>query len=192
MSTAAKEFWSRGYDNASFNQILETAEVSKGAAYYYFDDKADLFISVINYYVPHLLAFNMIAPETLTAENFWETVLTMYRAPFMQALPLPWAFGTLRAMISLAPGTTSHPLLQDYVDKMHAWMVKMLHRGQALGVVRDDMPDELLLGMLTGMDKGSDEWFIANWDTLSREEIDRYIARVGSLMRIAFSPPKPE
>ncbi len=45
MEAAAKEFAAYGYEGASLNRILEQAEVSKGAAYYYFDDKADLFVS---------------------------------------------------------------------------------------------------------------------------------------------------
>lgn len=188
MENAAREFSARGYDNASFNQILENAEVSKGAAYYYFDDKADLFLSVLDFYVPHLLSFIMTEPETLTAENFWENVLAIYRAPFLEGVNMPWAFGTLRAMISLTPGTSSHPVLQGYVDKLRGWMVKMLHRGQQLGVVRADMPDELLLAMLNGMDRGSDDWFIEHWDTLTRDEIAALTLRVGDIVRRAFSP----
>src|SRR5262249_13166155 len=133
-------------------------------------------------------SFTMMEPETLNAENFWENVLAVYRAPFLKGVNMPWAFGTLRAMISLTPGTSSHPLLQGYVDKLRAWMVKMLHRGQGLGVVRTDMPDDLLLGMLTGMDRGSDEWFIQNWDSLTKDDIARLIFNVSEIVRRAFSP----
>lgn len=43
LEAAAREFSAHGYEGASINKILETAQLSKGAAYYYFDDKADLF-----------------------------------------------------------------------------------------------------------------------------------------------------
>ena len=39
LEAAAKEFAAAGYENASLNRILEHAGLSKGAAYYYFDDK---------------------------------------------------------------------------------------------------------------------------------------------------------
>ena len=40
LETAAKAFAAHGYEGASLNQILEQAGISKGATYYYFDDKA--------------------------------------------------------------------------------------------------------------------------------------------------------
>ena len=39
LETAAKAFAAHGYDGASLNQILADADISKGAAYYYFDNK---------------------------------------------------------------------------------------------------------------------------------------------------------
>ena len=40
---AAREFGEHGFEGASLNHILAEAGVSKGAAYYYFEGKADLF-----------------------------------------------------------------------------------------------------------------------------------------------------
>jgi AcrR family transcriptional regulator len=36
---------------ASLNRILEQAGISKGSAYYYFDDKADVFLTVVQRYL---------------------------------------------------------------------------------------------------------------------------------------------
>ena len=33
-----------GFENASLNRIIKKAGISKGAMYYYFDDKMDLYI----------------------------------------------------------------------------------------------------------------------------------------------------
>jgi hypothetical protein len=41
MEMAAQEFAAYGFDDASVNRILETVQMSKGAAYYYFEDKVD-------------------------------------------------------------------------------------------------------------------------------------------------------
>jgi AcrR family transcriptional regulator len=43
LEAAAQEFGARGYDDASINRILERAGVSKGAAYYYFDDTGEIW-----------------------------------------------------------------------------------------------------------------------------------------------------
>ena len=44
LETAAKEFAEFGYEGASLNQILAKSGISKGAAYYYFDNKEDFAI----------------------------------------------------------------------------------------------------------------------------------------------------
>src|SRR5437868_13029147 len=49
LDIAAQEFATRGFEDASVNRILERAQMSKGAAYYYFEDKVDLFFTVVQY-----------------------------------------------------------------------------------------------------------------------------------------------
>lgn len=49
LDIAVQEFAKYGFDDASVNCILEEARMSKGAAYYYFEDKVDLFCTVIQY-----------------------------------------------------------------------------------------------------------------------------------------------
>ena len=50
MEAAAKEFAAHGYEGATLNRILVEAGISKGAAYYYFDDKADLYLTALLHY----------------------------------------------------------------------------------------------------------------------------------------------
>jgi AcrR family transcriptional regulator len=45
--STAKEFAAHGFDGASLNLILEQSGMSKSSLYYYFDDKADLFTTMI-------------------------------------------------------------------------------------------------------------------------------------------------
>ena len=47
LDAAAEEFAARGFEAASYNRIIERAGTSKGAMYYYFEDKADLFTTVV-------------------------------------------------------------------------------------------------------------------------------------------------
>jgi AcrR family transcriptional regulator len=46
LDSAAQEFAKYGFDDASVNRILQEAHMSKGAAYYYFEGKVDLFLSI--------------------------------------------------------------------------------------------------------------------------------------------------
>jgi AcrR family transcriptional regulator len=49
LKAAAQEFAKHGFADASINRILDRAQMSKGAAYYYVADKADLFAATIQY-----------------------------------------------------------------------------------------------------------------------------------------------
>ncbi|MBM3129929.1 MAG: TetR family transcriptional regulator [Chloroflexi bacterium] len=46
LDAALKEFSHRGYDRAALDTIAERADVSKGAIYWYFANKAELFVAV--------------------------------------------------------------------------------------------------------------------------------------------------
>ena len=49
INAAIKEFTKSGYEGASLNVIIRDAEISKGSLYYYFEDKTDLYLTVIKY-----------------------------------------------------------------------------------------------------------------------------------------------
>jgi AcrR family transcriptional regulator len=77
LGAAAQEFVANGYENASLNRILEQAGISKGAGYYYFDDKADVFITTVNYYTEQTMSHLNLEFDTLTSETFWPTLMEM-------------------------------------------------------------------------------------------------------------------
>ena len=68
LDAAAREFAEHGYDGASLNAILLAAGLSKGAFYYYFDDKTDLAAAVLE---RELRGFDMPGPLGRTAAEFW-------------------------------------------------------------------------------------------------------------------------
>src|SRR5687768_15541572 len=47
LKVAAEEFAEHGYEASSYNRIIERSGLSKGAIYYYFDDKEDLYTTVL-------------------------------------------------------------------------------------------------------------------------------------------------
>jgi AcrR family transcriptional regulator len=47
LDAACAELSAHGFEKASTNRIIERAGVSKGALYYYFDDKRDLFLTTL-------------------------------------------------------------------------------------------------------------------------------------------------
>ena len=66
---------------------------------------------------------------------------------------------------------------------------RLVRRGQELGVVRDDLPDDLLMAMLTSADYAADHWLIDHWDSLGHAEIERLTRLIFESIRGLLSPP---
>src|SRR6266702_8452223 len=105
MEAAAKEFAAYGFDDASLNRILETVKMSKGAAYYYFEDKLDLFFTVIQYCIERVKLNLELDPATRTAETIWPTFAELHRQPLLRSFEQPWLFEAIRAAGRLSPAT---------------------------------------------------------------------------------------
>lgn len=69
LDTAIIEFAERGFDNANINTIALNAGVSVGSMYKYFDNKEDLFLSVIHYCV---VTLKSILYEVILGEESFE------------------------------------------------------------------------------------------------------------------------
>ncbi|MBI5544298.1 MAG: TetR/AcrR family transcriptional regulator, partial [Deltaproteobacteria bacterium] len=102
LESAAQEFALHGYDGASLNHILTAAGVSKGAAYYYFDDKADLFVTVVRHYWDHLLSHVDYDLESMTRARFWPAVVDLYRQGILHLEEKPWMLGVTKAIWRLS------------------------------------------------------------------------------------------
>src|SRR5438067_1020216 len=86
LDVAAREFALHGFAEASINQILEQAQMSKGTAYYYFEDKADLFCTVVRYAIDYVqLPHPDVDLAPLTAESFWPAFADTHRRPLLRA-----------------------------------------------------------------------------------------------------------
>ena len=97
LEAAAVEFGKHGFENASLNKIIARAGISKGATYYYFDDKADLYMTTILYYSQQLMGEISFDPAQLTAANFYDKIAELYRQQFTAYAERPWVFGVAKA-----------------------------------------------------------------------------------------------
>ncbi len=74
LEAAALEFAARGYGGGSVNRIIDQAGISKGSLYYYFDDKEDLFATVMEQASTRMMeGMGMPPTDALTADTFWNT-----------------------------------------------------------------------------------------------------------------------
>jgi AcrR family transcriptional regulator len=196
LTTAAQEFAAHGFEGASLNRILEAAQIGKSSAYYYFEDKADLFCTTVGYALERL----QLAPTGdvftgLTAATFWPTIAEIHERALLRAQELPWLFGTLRAAEHLAPESAQQPSLAELVRSLARYqltgMGAMVQRGQDLGLIRTDLPQELLVAWFRAIDAATDDWLTANLGRLDQAAIHYISQHTMATIRQALALPPP-
>src|SRR4249920_318642 len=145
LTIAAQEFATHGFEAASLNRILEEAQIGKSSAYYYFEDKADLFCTVVSYCLDRLqLAPASEALTSLTAETFWPAIANIHDQPLLHAQQNPWLFGAVRAAERLTPESLQRESLAQLARSLTQYMMTgigtTIKRGQELGLIRTDLP----------------------------------------------------
>jgi AcrR family transcriptional regulator len=172
LDTAAQEFANHGFEQASINRILEQAHMSKGAAYYYFEDKVDLFCAVIEYASERLdLASVQVDVRALTTENFWAAVAEIHRLPLMRSMDKPWLFKILNVAAQVAFTDTWQGPLASLTQQMRMLMVNLIKHGQKIGAIRTDLPDDLILAWFLALDRASDNWLMSHWQEIDMAKI---------------------
>jgi len=188
MEVAAQEFDRYGFEDASINRILERAQMSKGATYYYFEDKVDLFFTVVQYCNERLQLIDQeIDPATLTAETFWPAFADLHRQPLIRSFEQPWLFAAVNAARRLSPATLEREPLASFARQLIAWVMTIVKRGQEVGVIRTDIPGELIFAWLQALDEASDQWLLAHWKDLDRAAIARVSDQTVDAMRRALA-----
>lgn len=170
MDTAAEEFAAKGYDAASLNRILERSGMSKSSLYYYFDDKADLFTTLVDRSIA--LLFRQVGHfdlQELTRETYWSGCEDLYGRAIAVASSDAWYVKLGRMFYKLRADPRQAAPTQRTVDLAKGWLARLILRGQELGAVRADMPITLLVECAMGMGEALDRWVVENWETLDGE-----------------------
>jgi AcrR family transcriptional regulator len=171
LAAAAHEFAERGYAAASVNRMIGRAGTSKGALYYYFENKADLFATVIERAMARVFAeVDWPALEAFTAENYWARVREVSRRSLEQMEIDTWYMRILRSYYRLRDEPGARAATARVLDRSRAMVRAFFERGRDLGVVRTDLPLELLVEMHMASDEAGDRWMVSHWDALGEEE----------------------
>jgi AcrR family transcriptional regulator len=184
LTAAAAEFAERGFGAASLNRIIKRARTSKGSLYYYFNDKADLFATVVERALTRVLKeVDWPGVDQLTAQDFWDRVheITRRSLAVMRTntwyMRITWAYHRLREEPDARAATAQ--LVDEFRDMTRAFV----RRGRELGVVRSDLPLELLVEMSIAADEAGDRWMIRHWDEFTSQEQTHLIEARVDLVR---------
>ena len=193
LQAAAKEFAQVGYEGASVNRILEGAGLSKGAFYYYFDDKADLACTVLHWIYRDVLAMcdGLQVPEDAAA--FWDVVHQisrqslemLQRAPYSNELlsRLGHAFANDRELATRVMSLFARP---------NSAIVAIWRRGQELGAVRSDIPVETLIAVFQGIKESLIRAWVPGDQVLTNAEFERLADLQLDLVRRVSVPAREQ
>lgn len=186
LGAAAAEFAAKGFDGASFNRIIDTAGISKGAAYSYFDDKSDLFRTVAEHALRGLAKwFGDFAMDELDAENFW-TRLEEYSAKNLQRLKADNTMSRLlRTIWSFAVNEDS-AASKVLMKAAQQWTRSFVERGRELGTIRSDVPVALMTEIYMGLGLSIDRWVLDHLQEI--EDIDEQSRIVTDIFRRVSAP----
>ena len=190
LETAAVEFATRGYDTASLNRIIRAARISKGAAYYYFDDKADLFAAVVAYGWQEVLPKTETDITRLTRRSFWPTLRRLADDFRRHAEARPWimAFGML--IYGPPPSTSAARIVEQELERARRWLGALIAHGQKIGAVRRDLPAELLLMMLSALIEASDRWFVRHAATIGEHKMEALGSEILAMLERIAAPQR--
>jgi len=151
LSVAKKQFAVHGYDAMSLNLLLKELDISKGQFYYWFEDKADLFLSIIGQYCNFItmkLEEHGAAPSI---EDYWVhlrqgRLIQEHCWKELDCIEIGVMIGEQMP--------SNHPLAEGLGAKaapLDRYWLNQLKQGQEWALVRTDLSLEILLKLLNNV-----------------------------------------
>ncbi len=192
LTVAAEEFAAHGYAAASFNRIIERSGHSKGAFYYYFDDKEDLFATVMRDAMQRLVIDVGDLASATDADSFWRETERWYVRSLRLFQKEPNALGLARSLVNaLARGAATGALLE--LRKLaRGWVLGFIDQGQGLRAVRTDLPHDLLVQLVMSLEEGIDLWLGEHIGDMTEAELRGIASMLTRLYRRVTGPDEAD
>jgi AcrR family transcriptional regulator len=185
---AAAEFARTGFQGTSYNQLLERLQLGKSSAYYYFDDKRDLFLTVIEHCYAGFFEAIAALPRPRTADEFWRFVQECSLEGFELMLRDPTIAGLMQCLER--EQTLLGELASERVLNGQArFYESMITEGQRLGAVRTDLPTAVLAEAARSLSLTFDRWFVREHNQPGFAGTATFAAQYSELVRRVCEPP---
>ncbi|MEL6348663.1 MAG: TetR/AcrR family transcriptional regulator [Myxococcota bacterium] len=181
LDTAAAEFAAHGYHDASINRVQAKLKVSKGAFYYWFDDKEDLFIETISSRLADMSSsVGGILQGAVQPGRYWPQVEDGIRGVFRYALAHPQSIALIKAASALPPDTS--PRMAALWQRGTDAIARIIEEGQQRELIRTDLPSSLLSNLTFAVGEACDRHVLSQPD-LETIDVDAWVALYLDLLR---------
>ncbi len=188
VKVARAEFAANGFEGASLNKILEGAGISKGAFYYHYDSKGDLFQATVMHTLEPLARAAGRPDVADDVDAFWSNLESYFGRIYVLMCDDPDAMALMRAAGQAMGSPEVLGTYQEVQNRVFAAVVEVIRNGQQVGAIRDDLPIEVLAGLTFGIGQVVDAHVLSAWDAMEESERDGWIGRTVDLFRRVAEP----
>lgn len=188
LGKAASLFAEQGYADCSYNELLRQLGMGKSQAYYYFADKADLFITAIAACYEHYYETAAKLPLPTSACEFWDYVRELNLLGFRFQKSDPVASRLTRAALVSEVRFRIADALMNSEGTSRQQHTRWVELGQELGAIRRDLSTDLLVRLSLESAYFVDSWFAERAEMATDAECMEYAATFADLSRRMFAP----
>ena len=189
LDAAAAELAEHGYEGASIASVVERAGASKSAVYYYFEDKEDLFQTVLERSIQDALDTVGDEDPAEIEADFWGVLRRKKRLILEHFAGRPVEQAIWRLAMTVRSANHPHPACIGAMhDEVRRRWITVLETGRRTGAVRTDLDLELAVNLLLAVDGVLQQNFILEIQGFNPEDLDAQVERSVDLIERLLRP----
>lgn len=188
LDAALEEFAASGFQEASVNRIIQRAGISKGALYYYFSDKEDLFLTVVEIAAAGLADTSMAPHHATTPDDFWSDVARLYSVFVDHVRRDPRVLRLVQNEIERLDQVLAHPRIEPLARAAETWLTDQVRRGRTVLAVRRDLDVAILVELALAVGRANDRIMMRRGEIASEAAVRAAVARGTDLLRRLLAP----
>ena len=181
------EFTQRGFDGASLNQIISTAGLSKGSFYYYFENKIDLLVGVLECFVtPDVIIILDELKLSIDTTEFRSVFRNVGIKGVAKWFYNPWGLKLSSFIVGLPDHVMSSNQMTTYMEEWMDISAKLIEHGQNIGALRSDLPMPVMQKLWISNDQIMKGWMVEEWKQSTMKQQEKLIDLSIGLFRRLF------
>ena len=190
---ALKEFSNKDFDQASINQISKKAGLSAGNLYYYFENKEDLYMTVVDFVMSELSMEIGDFSKSLSDGPFWENMKQLVLKRLKISLRDKEIGYFINKLFEYDDSKEMNDIELKFKDKIRNDFREIFNIGVRQGDIRSDLPMDYLFTIHLNLVLSTNQWIASNWDQfeskdIESEEVKQFVAKAIDLIKSAMQP----